>query len=198
MKTPDPLAPLILALHDLVTWFRALKVKGVVIGGVAASLLGRPRLTHDVDALILMEREKWEGFIDSGKKFGFMPRIPKVINFAQLHRVFLMRHEPSALDIDISIGALPFEEEAIKRRKLVKLARVKIPLPTPEDLIIMKAVAHRPRDMADIESILETHSSVDEKYILKRVKEFSAALEMPEILKDLKTILKRKPLQPSP
>jgi len=191
MKTPDPLAPLILALHDLVTWFRALKVKGVVIGGVAASLLGRPRLTHDVDALILMEREKWEDVIGSGKKFGFMPRIPKVLKFAQLHRVFLMRHEPSELDIDISIGVLPFEEEAIKRRRLVKLARVKIPLPTPEDLIIMKAVAHRPRDMADIESILETHSSVDEKYILKRVKEFSAALEMPEILRDLKTILKR-------
>lgn len=191
MKTLEPLTPFISALRDLVAWFEIQKVKGIIVGGVAASLLGRPRVTHDVDALIFIEREKWEDFIESGKKFGFLPRIPKVLNFAQLNRVFLMRHEQSGLDIDISIGALPFEEEAIKRKKSVDLSGVKIPLPTPEDLIIMKAVAHRPRDMADIESILEMHSSVDEKYILKNVREFSTALEMPEILKDLRAILKR-------
>lgn len=81
------------------------------------------------------------------------------------------------------------EEEAIRRGVTVDLGGVGVPIPTPEDLIIMKAVAHRPRDMADIESILEAHSSVDLEYILKRVDEFSSALEMPEILKDVKLIL---------
>jgi len=45
--------------------------------------------------------------------------------------------------------------------------------------------------MADIESILEAHSLVDLEYILKRVKEFSSALEMPEILKDVRLLLNR-------
>lgn len=191
MKFPEPLAPLLSVLHDLVSWFHNLNVQGLVIGGVAASLLGRPRITHDVDALILVKKEKWKDFLESGKKFGFLPRIPDALNFAQKNRVFLMRHGQSGLDADISIGGLPFEEEAIRKKIIVDIAGVKIPLPTPEDLIIMKAVAHRPRDMADIESILEVHSNVDQKYIIKKVREFSIALEMPEILRDLKAILKR-------
>jgi len=32
--------------------------QGIVIGGVAASLLGRPRLTADVDALLLLSIEE--------------------------------------------------------------------------------------------------------------------------------------------
>lgn len=191
MKFPEPLAPLLSVLHDLVSWFHNLNVQGLVIGGVAASLLGRPRITHDVDALILVKKEKWKNFLESGKKFGFLPRIPDALNFAQKNRVFLMRHGQSGLDADISIGGLPFEEEAIRKKIIVDIAGVKIPLPTPEDLIIMKAVAHRPRDMADIECILEVHSNVDQKYIIKKVREFSIALEMPEILRDLKAILKR-------
>ncbi|MGB9700985.1 MAG: nucleotidyl transferase AbiEii/AbiGii toxin family protein [Thermodesulfobacteriota bacterium] len=167
------------------------KVEGLVIGGVAASLLGRPRVTHDVDVLVLVPREKWKDFLESSKNFGFIARIPDALIFAQANRVFLMRHEPSGFDIDVSIGGLPFEEEAISRKIIVETAGVNIPLPTPEDLIIMKAVASRPRDMADIESILEMHSSLNQKYILKKVREFSTALEMPEILRDLKTILKR-------
>lgn len=52
MKLPEFLAPLLSVLHDLVSWFHNFNVQGLVIGGVAASLLGRPRITHDVDALI--------------------------------------------------------------------------------------------------------------------------------------------------
>lgn len=191
MKLPEPLAPLLTVLHDLVSWFHNRNVQGLVIGGIAASLLGRPRITNDVDALILIKKERWKDFLESGKQFGFLPRVTDALNFAQSNRVFLMRHGKSGLDVDISIGGLPFEEEAISRKIIVETAGVKIPLPTPEDLIIMKAVAHRPRDMADIESILEVHSNVDQKYIIKKVREFSIALEMPEILRDLKTILKR-------
>ncbi|MDI6755362.1 MAG: hypothetical protein QME78_13325 [Thermodesulfobacteriota bacterium] len=51
MKPPEPLAPLLSVLLDLVTWFQSRNVRGLVIGGVAVSLLGRPRVTHDVDAL---------------------------------------------------------------------------------------------------------------------------------------------------
>jgi len=191
MKPLEPIAPLLLVLRDLVKWFEDRNVRGLVIGGVAASLLGRPRVTHDVDSLVLLEREEWDDFLTEGKKFGFVLRVSDAIAFAQKNRVFLVCHEPSGIDVDISIGALPFEEEAIRRGLTVDLSGVRVPIPTPEDLIIMKAIAHRPRDMADIESILEAHSLVDLEYILKRVKEFSSALEMPEILKDVRLLLNR-------
>jgi hypothetical protein len=41
------------------------------------------------------------------------------------------------------------------------LGGVRVPLPIPEDLIVMKAVAHRPQDLADIESILVAHPKLN-------------------------------------
>jgi len=49
MPEPRDLTPLLAVLRDLVAWLEYGKVPGVVIGGLAASLLGRPRLTQDVE-----------------------------------------------------------------------------------------------------------------------------------------------------
>lgn len=43
------LEPLLDVLRDLVAWMKDQNVPGAVIGGVAAGLLGRPRVTGDVD-----------------------------------------------------------------------------------------------------------------------------------------------------
>lgn len=45
----------------------------------------------------------------------------------------------------------------------------------------MKAVAHRPRDLSDIESLLDAHPKADTRRILRWLREFSVALEKPEI-----------------
>lgn len=49
------LATLLAALADLVKWMDVTMMPSMVIGGVAASVLGRPRLTQDVDALAILE-----------------------------------------------------------------------------------------------------------------------------------------------
>jgi len=43
-------ASLLAALTDVVKWLDAAKMPSMVIGGVAVSFLGRPRMTQDVDA----------------------------------------------------------------------------------------------------------------------------------------------------
>jgi hypothetical protein len=45
-----PLEP----LRDLLAWWKQARVRGMIIGGLAVSLLGRPRTTRDVDAVILL------------------------------------------------------------------------------------------------------------------------------------------------
>jgi hypothetical protein len=45
------------------------------------------------------------------------------------------------------------------------LGEVGIPLPLPEDLIIMKAVAHRPRDLGDIEAMLAAHPELNPRRV---------------------------------
>lgn len=190
MTERQGLAPLISALADLVKWFEAAGVPGVVIGGVAASLLGRPRLTHDVDALVVANETRWQEFVERGAPFGFHPRLTDALAFAARARVLLMRHVPSEVDVDVTFGALRFEEEAVAHRTVVTVAGVALPLPTPEDLIVMKAVAHRPRDLSDIEAILDAHPDLDVERVRRWVREFARAAGMPEIWDDLLRLLK--------
>jgi len=192
MRRKQPLLPLLEALRDLIKWLQKKHVPGVVIGGVAASILGRPRMTRDIDALILLEEKYWEEFLIDGAKFGFFTRLSDCVAFAKKFRVLLVRHKPSGIDVDITISKLLFEKEAIARAVWLDIRRIRLPLPAPEDLIIMKAIAHRPRDLADIESILDVHTKLNLRRIRKWVKEFSSAIEIPEILKDLENILARK------
>jgi hypothetical protein len=42
------------ALADVMKWLDASHIPSMVIGGVASSMLGRARLTQDVDALVLL------------------------------------------------------------------------------------------------------------------------------------------------
>ncbi len=78
------------------------------------------------------------------------------------HRVLLLRHTKSSINIDISLGILPFEEELVERSSLHQVASISIRLPTTEDLIIMKAVAHRPQDLQDIRDLVEIHPDLTE------------------------------------
>lgn len=176
-------------MADLVAWLKSARTEGIVIGGVAASLLGRPRATRDVDAMVFIDESRWESLLAEGEKFGFKPRHPDALAFAGEARVLLVRHEPSGIDVDIAFGALTFEKEAVERAVWTDVAGARIPLSTPEDLIVMKAVAHRPRDLADIESVLDAHPSLDLARVRRWVREFSAALAMPDILADFEKIL---------
>jgi len=186
------LAPLLEALRDLARWLQDTRTSGTVIGGVAASILGRPRFTRDIDAVVLVEEEAWPEFLSSGSSFGFQPRRTDALEFARKTRVLLVRHEQSGIDVDVSFGSLPFEKELIARAVLMDVGGVRAPLPTVEDLIILKAVAHRSRDLVDIESLVEVNTRLDEARIVRWVKDFASALEMPELLSDLEALLNRR------
>ncbi len=198
MPEPRELAPLLTILRHLVAWLQAGKVQGVVIGGVAASLWGRPRLTWDVDALVLLEEGRWGEFLAAGAGHGFLPRRADALAFARETRVLLVRHGESGIDLDLVFGSLPFEKEAAIRAKWVDLGGVAIPLSSPEDLIIMKAVAHRPRDLEDIAAILAAQPGLNVRRVRRWLREFSGALEMPEILNDLEALLSQRRKRPRP
>lgn len=188
----DPLAPLLAALKDLARWTDDQAVPAVIIGGVAAGILGRPRVTRDVDALVRLEPSRWEAFLTAGTRFGFTPRVSDALAFAERARVLLVSHQSSSIDVDLSFAGLPFEDEAIARATRIDLYGLTLAVPTPEDLIIMKAIAGRVRDHADIASIRDAQPRLDLKRIRRWVKDFSAVLERPEIVADLERMLRRK------
>jgi hypothetical protein len=190
MQKDNPIEAYASILKDLVAWFKKSRVKGTIIGGVASSLIGKPRFTKDIDAVIMLDSEKGDEFLKTGEDFGFYPRISDALDFARKRRIFLLKHRPSGVPIDVSLGALPFEEEMIKRCQFVKSENTDIPICSPEDLIILKAVSHRSQDLADIQSVLEAQKKLDLKRIRHWVTEFSKVLEMPEILEDVEKLIR--------
>src|SRR5713226_10522195 len=100
------------AVADMTAWLRDQSVPWAVIGGLAASLLGRPRVTKDVDAVVLLRDTHLESFLADAAPFGFTPRISDAAAFAVKSRVLLLLHEPSKTPVDVSLGVLPFEQES--------------------------------------------------------------------------------------
>jgi predicted nucleotidyltransferase len=163
--------------------------RGVVIGGIASSLLGKARLTADLDVMILLSINDIPDLIREAENAGLEMRIDKADEFARKNRVLLLRHRDNATNIDITLGNLPFEEEVVERSQLVNIGKISIRLPTVEDLIIMKAVAHRAKDILDIQGVVDANPDLDKQRIEYWLRQFAEALESPEIWLDVEKLL---------
>ena len=186
-------ASLLAALTDLVNWLDAAKVPSMVIGGVAASVLGRPRLTQDVDALALLPEADWARVIAAATRHGIAARIDNALEFAGRSRVLLMRHVDSSIDIDLSFGSLSFEQAAVEYSEVHEIGGLRVHLPRIEDLLIMKAVAGRPKDLQDIEGLLAVNPNADIAVARQWIREFATAMTMPGMLEEFdKLVAQRK------
>ena len=83
------------------------------IGGVAVQRWGLPRFTQDIDLTLLTGFGNEEKFIDALLK-ELNPRRPDAREFALSSRVLLAQTR-DGVDVDVALGALPFEERCIAR-----------------------------------------------------------------------------------
>jgi predicted nucleotidyltransferase len=164
--------------------------RGVIIGGIAVGFLGKPRLTEDVDALFLLSTHDIPQFLEAANKENIQPRIPNAEEFARKSRVLLLQHSPTETNVDISLGILPFEVEMVERGIVQSTGTLSIRLPTPEDLIIMKAIAHRPKDLEDIRTIIDKNPKLDADRIKQWVQSFGEILETPTLWDDIAGLFK--------
>jgi len=179
-----------MAIAAATRWLEEAGVRSALIGGVAASLLGRPRVTKDVDFLVVAEESIWSELLARGKPHGIVPRVENALEFARTTRVLLLVHEASGVELDISFAALQFERELIERSTARSIRGVSFNVASAEDLLIMKALALRPRDIADIEGIVSVVADLDLDRVRRTVAEFSLALETDDFVAELDRILK--------
>lgn len=189
-------ATLLGALAGLMEWLDAANIPSMVVGGVAASALGRPRLTQDVDALAILPEAEWANALSIAASHGILPRIEHPLDFARRSRVLLLRHAESGIDIDVIFGGLSFEQAAIDNSKVHDIGGLRVRLPRIEDLLVMKAVARRPKDLQDIEGLLAAHPEADVTAVRRWVSEFASAMSMSDMLKDFDNLVARRKSTP--
>lgn len=186
---PESIIPLLAPLLALKNLLAAFNDQGVIIGGIAASLLGTPRYTVDLDAVFLLDVSDIPRLLQQAALQGIEPRISDATGFARKNRVLLLRHVASGTDIDISLGILPFEYEMVERSTAIEIGPTMLRLPTPEDLIILKAVARRPKDLSDIQAIAASHPSLDKERIRYWLEQFGEALEVRDLWETISRLL---------
>ena len=189
MSLPEHLDTLIEPLKALQRLLDRYEGRGVLIGGIAVGFLGKPRLTVDLDAMFLASIRDIPRILQLAAEEGIEPREKNAAEFAMTSRVLLLRHKNSGIGIDISLGILRLEEEIVERSIRYDAGALIVQLPTPEDLIILKAVAHRPKDMLDIREIVDNNPNLDLARIKRWVKDYAKTMEAPELWNDIKKIL---------
>jgi len=185
MKLPKDIEPFRAAIEATQRLLVRFNNRGVIIGGIAVGFLGKPRFTEDVDAMFLLSIHDIPEFLEAARQENIQPRTPDAEEFARKNRVLLLQHVPTEINIDISLGILPFEEEMVKRGIVQSTGTLSLRLPTPEDLIIMKAIAHRPKDLEDIRTIIDKNPGLDGDRIKQWILSFGEILETPTLWDDI-------------
>ncbi len=183
--SPPSLASLVPAIRALCNLLKVSQTPGIIIGGVAASLQGQARATEDVDALLRLDERSLDRFLEMAVAEGFRPRISEAVSFARRSAVLLLEHEASRVGVDLTICRLPFDSDAVDRARSVVVGDLTFSVVTPEDLIVMKAVAHRPQDIQDIRAVVRANPQLDSNRVRAQVQEFANLLDMPELWKDI-------------
>jgi len=123
------------------------------IGGIAVQRWGEPRLTLDVDLALLTGFGKEPRYVDALLE-RFPGRIPEARDFALRNRVLLL-FAGNGVPLDISLGAMPFEERTIERSSEFSIGNgSSLRICSAEDLVVHKAFAGRDKDWADIAGIV--------------------------------------------
>ncbi len=158
-----------------------------LIGGVALQARGEDRLTRDVDFSVLAGFDSAEFTIDLLLK-RFEGRVANAREHAMRYRVLLLAVD--GIGVDVGLAGFPYEEAAIRRATMEEISEgIILPVVSANDLIVMKAFAHRDQDWADIRGvIIRQQSKLNWDQILADLGPLVELLEKPEILEKLATI----------
>lgn len=129
------------------------------IGGIAVQRCGNPRFTADVNLTLIAGYGRDETFVDA-LLTELSPRRPAARGFAIQHRVLLARTR-AGIDVDVALGALPFEERSVERASAWRLDDAgAIATCSAEDLVVYKAFAGRDRDWETCEECSPGNTAV--------------------------------------
>jgi hypothetical protein len=146
---------LIDALSDLVTEFNRRGVSYVLAGGWGYSALVEPRATTDIDILILLEqpsREHVQALVSSLFDSTVIYPAPMIFQGISMWRIVGIRSDQEVI-VDLLLANSAYLRTALARARTIPFGALLVPILTLEDLVILKTLAGRLQDRADLEKI---------------------------------------------
>jgi hypothetical protein len=148
------------AIAGIAALFEAARVPYVIIGAHAVNIWLEPRFTADVDVTVqagsaeifrLKTALAEHNFTITCEYGATLPSGPDFVRFTS---------PDSAVVVEIQAAKTNFQQEVIRRATTERGVRVA----TPEDLIVMKLIADRPKDAIDLSGLVRL-PSLDWAYV---------------------------------
>jgi hypothetical protein len=185
-SSPQPVADL---LADLERGLRALGVRWFLFGAQAAILHGAARLSADVDVTVELGARSSRDLVDGLSTVGFELRVSDVDGFVEATRVLPLVHRRSRMPLDIVLAGPGLEEQFLARVTVRRVGDTPVPVVSPEDLVAMKILAGRPRDLEDVTSIVRARRDLDLHQIRATLGLLERALDRGDLVTELERVI---------
>ncbi len=149
-----PVDPLLQTLRDIADFLRSQHLEYALIGGLATTVRGEPRSTLDVDLLVNCDVQRCLELIGGLDESPFRPLFAGVHEVVEAAFILPLVHRQTSVKVDLALGLTGFERSAIRNATPVNFEDNSVAVVSAEDLILMKTLAGRPRDIDDVAKIV--------------------------------------------
>lgn len=175
------------AIHKIIRFLDKEKIPYFVLGGLAVGVMGEPRFTHDIDLDIFLQDQETGIFIKRLKEVFKFNAKQAMLNVSQFGT---FRLSYKTVQIDIIIASTELEREALRRKRRVDFFDLATSFPSPEDLVLLKLIPGRPKDLLDAESVvIRQKGKLDAAYLEKWARYICEESQDFRILNQLKKML---------
>lgn len=176
-------------LDLLVALLDRMAIKYVLMGGLVVLAYSIPRATEVIDLTLALKRDGLPALYDALEEQCYAVPEPYrsgwVDQVKDLKLIKLKRYVGDhAIDVDLFLAESPFQEEMLRRARVAEVGERQLSVASPEDLVLLKLIAGRPRDWIDRGDLFFTQGDLDLEYMRRWAAELRIDKELERALTD--------------
>lgn len=204
-RAPGPLGPLTMPdaalretfrrmFHAVIDVLNRSGLKYYLLGGVAANALARPRTTEDIDVAAFADDSEVRALLQAIRATGFVyddEEVRTQLEMRGFFRAYYSGAHGARLWTDVVVAATPFEQRVWERRWVGHAAGQEVSVVSPEDFLLLKLLARRPKDLEDIRNLMARRgASLDRNYLRTAGADLAALAHRADLPDHLEMVLR--------
>ena len=135
--------------------FARRQVAWYLFGAQAVAVRGAPRATQDIDVTADVSRAALPALLVDLERRDIHHRYPAIADeLVRSAAVLPLRHGPTGMEIDLVLAGSGLEALALQRATMAAVDGVKVPVASATDLVVMKVLAGRGKDLEDLRALI--------------------------------------------